>query len=538
MKIKTAAKLLSLVMTVTLITPVSVYAEDVPVDITADGEEINEEFEDISVNSQESALYVSGLNEGIAGVTAGDVTNESYIGVYAEGCNKGQAHIAVGDVQSGNEDAAYVTTSDGGVATIVAGDMNGGANGAMCWAETGGTTALAAEGNVVGGENGIYMNSTDKGSNSMILVGGDTSGENCGAVLAADKGGVNLASFAGNVTGENDDGLEMFANNESFNGAVVDGNIKSGKDCGVFMEAYNDSGNSLLVTGDVTGGKVGAVLISEDGAESNLVIEGTLRGEVTGLESYYTGQDNASMTVWKIEHGEDGYFAACDTTGEGDYVEDDEVYPLIKYIIKIEQPESGASLRATGADGTELAKVDGLENEWQVAHESDTVLLKVNLEDGYYITGAYGDKGQQVRLLTDEKGDFYVVVPRGGGVYLSVTLDKMGSPANDEQHSCDKPIEGNTWTYASNEAAASLIDFAAEGATVTLPALSGTGLDPAVVQKLLSRRDVTVVLTFIIDGVVYKVTIPAGADLKALQNTSGGIDFTALAKAFGSSEIK
>ena len=57
-----------------------------------------------------------------------------------------------------------------------------------------------------------------------------------------------------------------------------------------------------------------------------------------------------------------------------------------------------------------------------VAKDNDTVLLKVDLSDGYSLLGAYNGDGEKVALLTDSNGNYYVIVPRGGGVYLSVSL--------------------------------------------------------------------------------------------------------------------
>jgi hypothetical protein len=54
-----------------------------------------------------------------------------------------------------------------------------------------------------------------------------------------------------------------------------------------------------------------------------------------------------------------------------------------------------------------------------------------------------------------------------------------------------------------------------------------------VVASLLARRDVATAVSFVLNGVTYKVVIPAGADLLSLINAAGGIDIEALIKAFG-----
>ena len=54
--------------------------------------------------------------------------------------------------------------------------------------------------------------------------------------------------------------------------------------------------------------------------------------------------------------------------------------------------------------------------------------LGIAVPDGYTLTGAYNGEGEKIALEKDADGNYYVVVPRGGGVYLSVELEK------DEDH--------------------------------------------------------------------------------------------------------
>lgn len=111
----------------------------------------------------------------------------------------------------------------------------------------------------------------------------------------------------------------------------------------------------------------------------------------------------------------------------------------MSYIVKIEQPKAGGTVRATKADGSPLDKkfndstglygkmLDIYEKHvvesaafadevgFEVAHETDKVLLKVDLEKGYKVAHAYNGMGERVELLVDDKGDHYVMVERGGG---------------------------------------------------------------------------------------------------------------------------
>ena len=63
-----------------------------------------------------------------------------------------------------------------------------------------------------------------------------------------------------------------------------------------------------------------------------------------------------------------------------------------------------------------------------MAHESDTVTLKVEVPSGYELTGAFNGTDTKVVLLKNEEGDYYLVVPRGGGVMLSVEFTEIPQP--------------------------------------------------------------------------------------------------------------
>ena len=63
-----------------------------------------------------------------------------------------------------------------------------------------------------------------------------------------------------------------------------------------------------------------------------------------------------------------------------------------------------------------------------MAKEGDNVILKIAIADGYKLNGAYNGLGEKVALLQDSNGDYYVIVPKGGGVYLSADVSKIASP--------------------------------------------------------------------------------------------------------------
>ena len=151
-----------------------------------------------------------------------------------------------------------------------------------------------------------------------------------------------------------------------------------------------------------------------------MIIDGTLEGGNHAVVlSSETVADNLTLTVWEIKKNEDDSVAETgeiDKNGDLQTEEFEEFEKEIQYIIRLEQPKAGARLSTEGT-----YEYEG----YDVAHEDDTVILKIDLESGYEITGAFGDVDKEVRLLRDENGDYYLVVPRGGAVQLSVTLRKI-----------------------------------------------------------------------------------------------------------------
>ena len=202
---------------------------------------------------------------------------------------------------------------------------------------------------------------------------------------------------------------------------------------------------TITIGGDVTGNRYGLVVgstaaiplmaddvVLDDSAIpsevlTDVVIEGTLSGQEAAivLQGNMITEENLHLTVWAVTPDEEGNLVKAMTFGEEEIelVANEATKALeesIRYIIKIEQPEVGAMLTATNSEG------DALEtsHDFDVAVEGEKVLLKINLEEGYKLLGAYNGLGERVPLIIDEDGNYYVVVPKGGGVYLSAEIEK------------------------------------------------------------------------------------------------------------------
>jgi hypothetical protein len=56
--------------------------------------------------------------------------------------------------------------------------------------------------------------------------------------------------------------------------------------------------------------------------------------------------------------------------------------------------------------------------------------LKLNIPEGYKVVEAYSDVAQETTLEKDESGNYFLTMPRGGAVELSVKLEEVTSNGN------------------------------------------------------------------------------------------------------------
>ena len=147
-------------------------------------------------------------------------------------------------------------------------------------------------------------------------------------------------------------------------------------------------------------------------------------------ENRVASMHRLNLTAWKIKANANGNVAEYYTEDSGSL--SDGVAPAgadrafekkINYIIRTEQTAAGVTIRALDADGRALAKSHG----YDVAHEGEKVILKA--DEGYQIVAAYNGKEKKTALSKDENGSFFLVVPKGGGVWLSAEVRKAETPA-------------------------------------------------------------------------------------------------------------
>ena len=390
-----------------------------------------------------------------AAVTAGEITvsgdGEAVTGVQATADGKRGSNEAT--VQA---EAVTVTGSETGTAIAVAAEAS---NGGTAEA-TVGSNVSASGGEAVG----VHAESSNSGSAAVVVNGAVTSeGANAVGVEAdATTGGTTTVTVNDNVTAD-DTGLKTEATEGGNVAAVVLGNVTS-DDVGVAVSAdYSAAKTDIIISGTLTAGQQ-AVVVDEHVTEDNLSLtvwkievdgnapteNDTLvqpAGGDNGNEAGTSGTVENAYNTGAVSTSESSTSVAADTSiaaepsaGESKTFTD----ASIQYIIRVDTNVHNSDGKNAG---TLSAKQDAaLEKDlatgtaggetYQYAHENDKVYLKIDVtDDSFEVDKAYGDEGVELELIQDEgSGSYYVVVPKGGGVYLSVTLKDKSQDNNENEN--------------------------------------------------------------------------------------------------------
>jgi len=286
------------------------------------------------------------------------------------------------------------------------------------------------------GTEGTVRTTADKEAKiSVTVLDGGVDAGMLGIGSEANNGSLIEVSITGDITvheipldpGEAY-GMSLSALDGGTVKAAVDGDITAKAETGnaVGIAAGGLGGTiETVVTGDVkaTGGdyNYGIEARSTDGAKTDIIVDGTVEaGEsavVLVMPETQLG-DNVTLTVWELVPNENGAVVSRKEDYESTEVtEDVEAEKAVQYIIRVRADQQNI----IDTRGTEEYK------GYDVAREGDAVTLLLNVPEGYRITGAYGDVDQNVQLLQDTDGNYYLVVPRGGAVELSVKMEKIGT---------------------------------------------------------------------------------------------------------------
>ena len=193
---------------------------------------------------------------------------------------------------------------------------------------------------------------------------------------------------------------------------------------------FDESTAAVTIGGDVTSDS-SVMLNVEEGATADVVIDGTVESGLVLVEDTELGS-GLTLTVWEVKPGDGGAIVSDLTYGhDGDagreiLTPNEEAAAQIQYIIRVNAEQTDMITAGGVQEYTAQGKT------WNVAHEGDLVTMKLqNIPDGYEITGAYSDKAQSMKLEKNEEGEYFLTVPRGGAVELSIVLNKLPDPEPD-----------------------------------------------------------------------------------------------------------
>ncbi len=398
-----SAKVMAAALTALLITGVTVpvcAAEDTdqPVSVTpALGGDASETVGNITItkdyenNGTQFAAYVvapeetaAELNvEGSVSTAASKVGENEYTGVgYGVGAqafgNSATANIS-GDVQVSGDDTGVFSI---GAHTMAAGD----------------TASVSIDGDLSvtsGSGYGIMMEGGSSGKTS-VEIGGDLKVENQGYACG-------IGTHGGDLTQE----------------VVINGDVtvtSENYEAVAFATGGLDATTNIEVGGNVSSSTTGLeVYVQPDVVPTvDVLIEGTLSAKENPVRLVgEKGDADITLTAWEIVPNADGKIV----TGE-EGLEDmaSKLESNILYIIRLEQPKAGGTVALEGTTDS---------HGFAAAKEGETVTLKATVQNGYKLAGAYN--GTTALTLLDKDGNYYIVVPKGGGVSLSVLLEQIQS---------------------------------------------------------------------------------------------------------------
>ena len=344
--------------------------------------------------------------EAYADATNGDVTkaagnvtptrliNDDAYGVRARAEDDKTATVTVGDISVNLPSADFGY----GVAAYAGYDLS---------TKTSGHTFVTT-GNVTSYEYGIHAYATYTGDTTVVVNGNVQSGAfdgitGTGAYAGARDGARTSVTVNGNVSAR-----ANFANQST--GVYVDSPE---------YDNQRTATASITVNGDVTSSNGLGVLFHGAASTQDILVTGTVTGSTYGVvtDTYYgpaTGTNK--FTVWKIapESGKtDDMFVKVISFKT--YAVDDDSAKAANYIVK-----ASKGVTPLAADGSALAESHG----YPVAKEGERVL--VTASNGNVVKKAYNNG---VEITTkDDNGNFYLEVPRGGGIDLSAEIGDQPAP--------------------------------------------------------------------------------------------------------------
>ena len=422
-------------------------------EIIVKNEEPEESEEDSSTSATAVGLYVGAYDEGTSSVEMeGNITASGYevTGVQlTAGYGSRTDTIFVDppeDEEEGSEDQPEEEkeTKEPEVATAkatITGDVTADGKDAKALAVAAfnyGEAVATITGDVTAtGDGAIGIETYNDGGDISITAEGNITSDTLGLSLADTKYKL-YTRYEGEITVDEDEYMEE----RLINGELYKVYYHSDGDTKVYYATHADAGwpegmieykwtgegedayhlagdTRVEVIGDVTAAEGGIFVdLTNDESTMDVIVDGTVSGKTQSiLVSEETIADNLTLTIWEVKANDAGNLVER-KTADGKTKADEELEKKIQYIIKIEPTQ------------TDIISTDAKDYEgYKVAKEGETVTMKLNVPKGYKIVSAFNGTDTKVQLTKDAAGNYFLIVPRGGAVMLSVELAKADGTA-------------------------------------------------------------------------------------------------------------
>ncbi len=473
-----------------------------------------------------------------------------------------------GDVDSysyGNNSIALSTINNGGkIEALVEGDVysdstESGVIGISSFGNGEGKTTININGSV--DTYSVDANATG------VEIYVDTEARIAGNVSAHGDNSTGVAVYAGETevyidggifayahgTDEWDDaiglGVESDRNDVYVNvGESIHAESESGKSGAIFVNA---GAKDIFVeaNADVVSDDTGIEYRCYDkNGKTDIIIDGTLDAEgnaVTLSGAKTKAEDepdfsNFNLYVWKINLDKKENIAsmidvkASKNSGKPVYapVRDFELNN-IHYIIDMDNGYDEGYYSVTKEDGSALDQKEGR----FVAKEGTKLLIKPNNSSELCITGLYDFEGNELPFSTDGNGNYYVIVKKGGGVYVCPIFDYNADYYSALEYGIDPTLpKGEILRRMEVIDTVRILDKVASDKPAKFVSTQNS-LDEDIVKVLMGRKSATTIYCSISD-IYGSITIPAGADLTKMQGYGGAVSIKALSDAFGFTPVK
>ena len=382
-------------------------------------------------------------------VAKGQGSFGSAVGVVSGTGAKGDTDITVG---------GGIRAESSGTATGINSITDGGASGASTSIHAG---SIYADG--LGTVQGINISNSQEGKTTITVdhdITATASGESY--PLAVGIAGYGLGegdvsvTVGGNVTAKSilkessstdspyepqaqAEAIQIEGNQGKLEITVAGNVIQDGtKGWAIGVSGANDNSDiDIKVAGDVVASDT-AITITKNSDKStmDLVVGGTITAEEHSIVvDPDDSTNNLNITVWKVDTSKNNNIVENKVIDDGKetYSRNEAVEKTINYIIKVE---------STTVDGASLAvNKEKDSNGFWTGKEAEKVYLKLDIPSGYEVDEFYNGTGAAlVNVVKDSSGNYYLEVPRGGGVDIGVKLKAASS--NTENN--DTPSGGST----------------------------------------------------------------------------------------------